>query len=113
MDRLDWLCLYSSVCWSSPGASRPRCHRLRPPHRRPSTAVPPTPAPPTAVPPTPVPPTATPPTPAADLIAPAKAYLAALNAGDVDGVLALVTDDVKWVEWGGNTVREGASANLT
>ena len=60
-------------------------------------------APPTAVPPTPVPPTAAPPTPAADLIAPVKAYVAALNAGDVDGALALLTDDVTWVELGGDT----------
>jgi len=67
----------------------------------PSTAIPPTPAPPTAAPPAPAP-TAAPPTPAADLIAPVKAYVAALNTGDLNGVLALVTDDVSWFELGGD-----------
>jgi ketosteroid isomerase-like protein len=69
-------------------------------------ALPPQPSPtpvlPTSIPPIPAPPTAAPPAPAMDLVAPVKAYVAALNAGDVDGVLALVTDDVSWFELGGD-----------
>jgi hypothetical protein len=45
---------------------------------------------------TPATPTAAPPTPAAELVAPVKAYVDALNAGDVDTALALFSEDVKW-----------------
>ncbi len=62
------------------------------------TAVPPTatPVPPT---PTPEPPTATPlpPTPALDAVAPVKAWVEAINRGDVDAALALFTDRVRYV----------------
>jgi ketosteroid isomerase-like protein len=58
-------------------------------------APPPTAAPPTAVPPTPVPPTPVPPTPPPDPVATVKAWIDALNKGDVDAAVALLTDDVQ------------------
>ena len=56
---------------------------------------PPTAAPPTAVPPTPVPPTPVPPTPPPDPVATVKAWVDAINKGDVDAAIALMTDDVQ------------------
>jgi ketosteroid isomerase-like protein len=54
-----------------------------------------TPAPP---PPTPLPPpTPVPPTPAPDLTAPVKAWVEAINKGDMDAALALFTDDATQV----------------
>ena len=53
-------------------------------------ATPPQPAP-TPVPPTPVPPTAPP-----DPATPVKAWVDAINSGDVDAALALFTDDVQY-----------------
>jgi len=53
-------------------------------------------APPPPPTPTPMPPTATPipPTPTPDPTAPVKAWVDAMNSGDVDAALALFTDDV-------------------
>lgn len=70
-----------------------------------ATPVPPaaTPIPPTATPdpptPTPAPPTATPlpPAPAVDAVAPVKAWVEAINRGDVDAALALFTDRVRYL----------------
>ena len=59
---------------------------------------PPTAAPPTAVPPTPVPPTPVPPTPPPDPVATVKAWIDAINRGDVDAAVALLTDDVQRFE---------------
>ena len=55
-------------------------------------------SPPVAPTATPVPPTATPipPTPTPDLIAPVKAWADAINRGDVDAALALITEDASW-----------------
>jgi ketosteroid isomerase-like protein len=61
----------------------------------PATTLPPpssTSAPPTAVPPAPALPTPTP-----DLIAPVKAWADAINKGDVDAALALITEDATWL----------------
>jgi ketosteroid isomerase-like protein len=53
-----------------------------------------TPAPPQ---PTPLPPpTPVPPTPATDLVAPVKAWVDAINKGDVEAALAPFTDNVWW-----------------
>jgi ketosteroid isomerase-like protein len=45
------------------------------------------------------PPTPVPPAPAADLVAPVKVFVAAMNAGDVNATLALFSDDVRWSAW--------------
>ncbi len=64
-------------------------------------ATPPPPAQPpapTAVPPTPIPPTVAPPTVAAqpDLIKAADAFVAAMNRRDVEGAIAMFTDDAEY-----------------
>ena len=41
-------------------------------------------------------PTSAPPTPTPDLIAPVKAWADAINKGDVDAALALITEDASW-----------------
>ena len=59
------------------------CRRVRGASATHATAVPPTS--------TPVPPTPTP-----DPAAPVKAWVDAINNGDAEAALALVSDDVKW-----------------
>ena len=52
-------------------------------------------------------PTSAPPTPTPDLIAPVKAWADAINKGDVDAALALITEDASW--FGCYTCGEGTT----